>query len=108
MINNKGTYLLDPIYEDIDYFSDGRARVKYDNRIGYINAQFKFIIPFKYENGGNFYNKLTAVCYKNKWGIIDTNNNIVVPLIYDNIYYSSKDGKTYGVEKDGLYTMIYL
>ena len=49
-INEKGNFVIKPIYDDVRDFVDGRAVVSYKGRWGVIDSMGKILIPFKYLN----------------------------------------------------------
>ena len=60
-INHKGEYVINPQFDDADFFSDGLAKVRSDGKIGYINTKGEFIIPATYKDGTAFNNSLAFV-----------------------------------------------
>ena len=62
-INRKGEYVINPQFEDADFFSeDGLAKIRSsDGKTGYINRNGEYVIPATYKNGTTFSNSLAFV-----------------------------------------------
>jgi len=62
-INRKGEYVINPQFEDADFFSeDGLAKIRSgDGKTGYINKKGEFVIPATYKNGTAFNEGLAFV-----------------------------------------------
>jgi len=66
-INHKGEYVINPQFDDADFFSDGLAKVwtrvkaKSDGKIGYINTNGEFVVPAIYREGTEFNGGLAFV-----------------------------------------------
>lgn len=50
---------------------------------GFINNKAEQVIPFEYDNAGDFNEGLAAVCKNEEWGYIDKENSIVIPLKFE-------------------------
>jgi|BioPla2DNA2_1021312.scaffolds.fasta_scaffold21978_2 tetratricopeptide (TPR) repeat protein len=70
-VDNTGTMIIEPRYDDARAFTNGLAPVKIDNAWGYITKDNELVIPAKYEDAKNFTNK-GAACVKSneKWVLI--------------------------------------
>lgn len=70
-VDNTGTMIIEPRYDDAKAFSNGLAPVKIENVWGYITKDNELVIPAKYEDAKNFTNK-GAACVKSneKWVVI--------------------------------------
>lgn len=53
-VNEKGKYLVNPIYDSADYFACGLARFVQDGHVGYINPKGKVVIEPIYARGTTF------------------------------------------------------
>ncbi len=60
-INKKGEYIINPQFDDAEYFSDGLAKVVVKGQIGYIDKEGNFVIPAKYKAGTDFVDGLAFV-----------------------------------------------
>ena len=62
-INRKGEYIINPQFEDADFFSnDGIAKIKSaGGKTGYINKKGEYVIPATYKNGTAFNEGLVFV-----------------------------------------------
>ena len=70
-------------YDELGYFSEGRALVKKGEKYGYVNNKGKLVIPLKYDAASDFRENLALVQIGNKMGYINKNGKIVIPLKYD-------------------------
>lgn len=70
-------------YEYIDEVKEGLIGVQNNDNWGFINTQGKVVIPFIYDNVGDFHNGLAKVTKNDKAGFINIQGKVVVPLIYD-------------------------
>lgn len=61
---------------------------KNDDKYGFVNKNFKIVIPTQYEYGMVMSHQLLMVQLNNKFGIVDNKNRVIVPFEYDdlNIY----------------------
>jgi hypothetical protein len=59
---------------------------------GFVNQDFKIIIPCYYEETKPFLNDLAEVKKNGKWGLIDRKGQSFLPCEYDLIYASHKNG----------------
>lgn len=69
-------------------FSGGLAKVKKDDKYGYIDKKGSLVIPLKYDAATDFKNifsSYAAVKKDGKWGIIDDENHTLVSFEYDNL-----------------------
>ena len=77
------------IYQFAYEFSDGMARVKLDEKFGYLGKNVRMAIEPQYQRARDFNCGLAPVACKTsdnkdfKWGYIDKENNLVVPYMYD-------------------------
>ncbi len=63
-------YVIEPIYDSVDYFHGKVAWVQKDKKWGLINQQGIFLIPFEFDNIDSFMNLYTWVKKGKKWGLI--------------------------------------
>lgn len=78
------TIIIQPEYDNAWPFKNGLAKVKKDDRQGFINKRNKTVIPFRYEycsQKGDF----IIVYRENKFGVTDLKGNEVIELNYDRI-----------------------
>jgi hypothetical protein len=71
--------------QDISDFSDKLARVKINNKYGYIDTLGNIKIDCIYEDAYNFSEELAAVEKDDKWGFIDTDGNVVIDFKYKKV-----------------------
>jgi hypothetical protein len=61
-INRKGEYVINPQFQEADFFREGLARVRSsDGKIGFINSDGKYEIPAQYKSTTYFSNGLAFV-----------------------------------------------
>ena len=60
-INRKGEYIINPQFEDADFFIDGLAKIRSNGKTGYINKKGEFVIQANYKNGTAFSDGLAFV-----------------------------------------------
>jgi hypothetical protein len=87
-------------------FSDGRARMKQQELIGFANEQGKVVIPAKYKDTSwRFSEGLIGVSEdKASWYFIDVNGNRPIPGTYEAVSYFSED--VCWVKKNGKWGLI--
>ncbi|MCO7355907.1 WG repeat-containing protein [Riemerella anatipestifer] len=80
VIDKQGTEVIPFIFEkeEIEYshFSNNLARIKKENKFGFINIENSLIIPCIYDQASNFENGFSLVKIKSKDFLIDTNGTI--------------------------------
>ena len=70
-------------YDDVWDFSEGLARVKLNNKWGFIDKTGKEVIPLIYDEVRDFSEGLACVKLNSKYGFIDGKGKEVVPFMYD-------------------------
>lgn len=92
LLNNKGEFLTDFIYDDIsDGSEEGFFEVERDGKHGHIDMQGKEVIPCIYDEGWHFREGVAAECLNGKWGMIDCFNNTVIPFEYEELRYCNSN-----------------
>lgn len=89
-------------------FKERRARIRIDDKYGFMTFEGKLIIPCKWDKAGDFSDGLAWVVKSGKAGFIDTFGRLAIPLAYDEVSpFSgglakvSKSGKQYFIDKKG-------
>ena len=73
-------------YDWVDCFvCEDRAKVRLNDKEGYINTEGKAICPIMYDETDIFSEGLASVCIDGKWGFINTEGEEVIPLMYDEV-----------------------
>lgn len=112
-IKEDGSYLLQPVYDDISGFLGGYSIITKDNLKGFINTKGQVVLEPKYRDIEDFINGMAVVEIDGKYGYIKTNGLIGIPAKYD---YASEfsdtgfaavevDGKMGLINKLGQYTV---
>ncbi len=73
-------------YDFVDNCVCGLAKVKKDNKIGYVNKQGVEIIKPQFEDGLTFNEGYAAVKINNKWQYLDSTGKIVTQPVYDDAF----------------------
>jgi len=71
-------------------FSDGRALIERDGKLGYIDKNGTVVIPIAYDWARPFSGGMAQVELNGKYGVINTSGSVVVPLKCDDIRYFSE------------------
>lgn len=96
LIDNQGTFVVPPQYEDVHCFSDGLAAAK-RSRWGFIDRAGNFVIAPQFFGVGDFSEGLASFesrswphgphyIYVSSYGFIDRTGAVVVPAIYEAVY----------------------
>lgn len=118
--DDKGTIIVQPLYEYAGSFMNGMATVYNGGKYGFINASGKLAVPLEYDqanvfseglaavNNGGIYDSVQQKVVGGKWGFIDQNGKKVIPLQYSEAgsFYNgkakvSKDGEIFYIDKSG-------
>ena len=88
VINEKIDIIIPLKYDNMSFFSRGRALAKLKGNWGLIDIKGKTIFPFTiseigYEHGNPTNSEMRYLVKQDKyWGIIDQNGKIIIPFIY--------------------------
>ena len=64
-INRKGVFVINPQFEEADFFSDGLAKIRASGgKVGYINKKGEYVIPAIYKGGTAFDGGLAFVVHE--------------------------------------------
>ena len=73
-------------YDWVDCFvCEDRAKVRLNEKEGYIDTDGREICPIKYDETDIFSEGLACVCIDGKWGFFSTEGEEVIPLLYDEV-----------------------
>lgn len=78
--------ISDKYYQMVGDLVNGFARVKYNDKFGYIDESGKEICDTKYDIAENFINGFAILKYKGKYGFIDKNGNEICEIKYDDVH----------------------
>lgn len=88
-INNKGEWVIPPIYKWTWDFNEGLAPAAKGNKWGYINEEGTEVIPFIYKDAERFGHSGLAPVSKKKyasdkenWGFVNKEGKLVIPMDY--------------------------
>ncbi|PNK59819.1 WG repeat-containing protein [Psychrobacter sp. FDAARGOS_221] len=90
-IDTDGKVKVDFKYDDVDYFSDGLAKVTiesgdYERLSGFIDKSGKEVIPPIYKQAGSFSEGLAPVWVNEKWGFINKAGEMVIPPKFEDVH----------------------
>jgi hypothetical protein len=100
-------FVIQPQFDWVYEFSEGRAEVTINHKSGFINTSGKIVVPPKYDMAWGFQNGLARVRrdievgtmmtmegeqpkYRYQYGFIDHNGNEVIPLQFEEATYFSE------------------
>lgn len=71
-------------YDSVDYWKEDKFLVvSKDGRYGYLDENYKEIIPLIYDSANFFRDGIAAVKLKGKWGAINPEGELVIPITYE-------------------------
>src|SRR5574344_1970326 len=76
---------MDDVFDNVDNFSDGFARVKLENKWNFINKEGKIIFKQWFDNVDNFLDGFARVKLENKWNFINKEGKIIFKQWFDNV-----------------------
>ncbi len=82
-LNIDGKIAIDFIYDYVENFSNGLARVKINSKYGIVDKYGKIIVDFYYDSISDFVDNLACANKNGTYGYIDTNGNIVINFQYE-------------------------
>lgn len=85
LINKWGETVLNcEEYLSLGRVSEGIFYARNENeKYGFLDLTGRVIIPFIYDDAGDFSNNLAPVLKNDKWGFIDRNNNEIIPFTFE-------------------------
>lgn len=109
VVTEKGK-ILPGEYLRINEFKEDLSSVKSkDNKYGFIDRNGKIVIPFEYEDAGNFAEGFAPVKKDGKWGYISRSGELKIPFDFDEASdfseeYAvvSQNGKAGFIDKNGV------
>ncbi len=101
LIDGRGKVLTKRSYDWIGRFIVGRAPIRGDSLVGFIDEKGIDVIPLQYNKFQKFNDDgMAAVAKDNRWGIIDRFGSIKLALKYDEVYDLWVNGR-FTVEQNG-------
>ena len=108
VIDKTGRLVTDYLYDDFLGYSDGLARVKQADRIGYIDINGRAITALEYTRGGAFNNGVAVVEKNGKCGvlsrygklIVDTENDLCQCVLKD-VCIITRASSSYLIDRSG-------
>ena len=96
-------------YDCVDQYAEGYAKVRKNDKNGYIDITGKLVIPLIYDDALCFSEGRAAVSIKGKWGFIDSTGKEVIPMKFYEVYSfhegmaAVNESKFGFIDKDGKY-----
>jgi hypothetical protein len=100
-VDSEEKYIVNPIYKEVDYnfgySKEGLFKViDTKDKIGFVNASGKLIVPCKYDYVSSFENGFSVVRYlkgeyEYTYGFIDSTGKEVIPVKYGHLEYYPED-----------------
>lgn len=92
IMDKDGNVVVEPVYQVINNFKEGRSLFEIDNKYGYFDENWNVVIEPIYKSGQDFSEGLALVTDENgAYGFIDKDGNTVIPHTLD-YAESFKDG----------------
>jgi len=108
-IDTAGIWIIRPVYDSCEPFSEGMALVSEDNKLGFINSRGKLSILPEYEDAESFKNGFALVYNGEKYGAINRFGDHIAEMEYDDIgvfvdgyAYASKNNRYGYIDENGL------
>lgn len=89
LMDPEANLLIKPKYEEMEDFYEGLAKVKSNNKYGFIDFTGSEVIPTKYDESQHFVNGYSEIKFDGKIGIIDQRGNYAIDPELDYIGYGS-------------------
>lgn len=101
LIDLRGDYVLDPIYQDIRAWREGFAVVEQratridvggawhnhlDGAYGFVGPDGRRLTDCSFGHAHDFCGGLAGVCREKRWGFIDTRGALVIPHRFDDVH----------------------
>ena len=99
-VNDKGKYIIKPIYQAAEPFSSNLACVRINGNYGYINQTGQFAISAVYDRAESFNGDLAKCSKDGKYGLIDKSGAEYLDFEYD-VLKLSKNKKYYEGKRQG-------
>lgn len=107
-IDTLGNWIIRPVYESCEPFSEGMAMISREGKFGFINTNGDETIIAEYEDAESFNKGLAIVFNGEKYGAVNRFGDKVIKAEYDDIgefkdgiAYASKGGKYGYIDKNG-------
>jgi hypothetical protein len=86
-----GTLIIKPQFDYGNEFSDGLAKIKINQKYGFIDNAGKIIINPQFDDIGNFYEGLAKVKVSGKFGFVNKKGEIVIKPEFEDVNNFSED-----------------
>lgn len=111
-VDMEGNWIIRPIYESCEPFSEGMSLISKEDKFGFINTRGDEVVLTEYEDAESYENGLAIVYNGENYGAVNRFGDITLEVEYDDIgefvdgvAYASKNGK-YGYIDEKGYVLI--
>lgn len=95
LINKKGEFILEPLYDDVRIGTSKISIIKTDNKYGLIDEKGDIIVQPIYDYIDNFIeadqNNFAKVKVDGKYGLINKSGDVIIEPVYEDIKINDKD-----------------
>ena len=105
-----GKTVVEAKFDNVQPFKNGVARIKVNDKFGYIDESGKTLIEPKYEEAGRFSEGMAPVKLDDKFGFVDRTGKVVLEAKYDRAdefgggyAIVEMDGKQGYIDKEGVF-----
>ncbi|MGY6520876.1 MAG: WG repeat-containing protein [Mongoliitalea sp.] len=99
-IDKQGRWIIQPSYDQVGKFNQGKAAVRSGNRWAFINTQGATLTDFRFEQGQGFVQGVAIVQEQGLFNLLDSNGQLLFEQGYDRIFPT--EGNYYLTERNGL------
>ncbi len=100
-INEFGAKMIEPVYDEASFFSEGLGAVSKNEKYGFINKSGEVVIDFLYNDVESFHNGAVVVLKDSLYGLINASGDFLIPPMYNEL--SETSGDLYIASKEGNY-----
>ncbi|KJF44278.1 WG repeat-containing protein [Draconibacterium sediminis] len=104
ILNLNNNWVIDPIYESVEWFVGEKAIVYYKGKAGIINTNKVWVIEPIYESIA-VYGNYVIVENENEYGIIDFSNNSIKDIQYEELIFD-EESNCFVARQNGFYGIV--
>ena len=84
-VDSLGNWLVNPIYDWVEPYKEGKSMVSLDDKIGFINFRGEQVVSLKYSDAFSFHQGTAVVEGEDGYGLINFLGDTLIPLKYDEL-----------------------